>query len=69
LILDAAGRPDKWRTKAKKDHSCADRLVRETNQVFFLKSFPCLVCRKYWFEILYTRRIFSWIKQSYLRNA
>ncbi len=28
LILDAAGRPDKWRTKAKKDHSCADRLVR-----------------------------------------
>lgn len=27
LVLDAAGRPDKWRTKAKKDHSCADRLV------------------------------------------
>jgi hypothetical protein len=28
LLLDAAGRPDKWRNKAKKDHSCADRLVR-----------------------------------------
>jgi len=26
LFLDAAGRPDKWRAKAKKDHSCADRL-------------------------------------------
>ncbi|CAF1099352.1 unnamed protein product [Rotaria sordida] len=25
-VGDAAGRPDKWRTKAKKDHSCADRL-------------------------------------------
>jgi len=34
LILDAAGRPDKWRTKAKKDHSCADRLVRQENSSF-----------------------------------
>ncbi|CAF1560162.1 unnamed protein product [Adineta steineri] len=25
-VGDAAGRPDKWRTKAKKDHSSADRL-------------------------------------------
>ncbi|CAF2410531.1 unnamed protein product [Rotaria sp. Silwood2] len=25
-VGDAAGRPDKWRAKAKKDHSCADRL-------------------------------------------
>jgi len=25
-VGDAAGRPDKWRPKAKKDHSCADRL-------------------------------------------
>ena len=29
FFVDAAGRPDKWRTKAKKDHSCADRLVRD----------------------------------------
>ncbi|UJR21062.1 hypothetical protein I4U23_024162 [Adineta vaga] len=26
FVGDAAGRPDKWRAKAKKDHSCADRL-------------------------------------------
>ncbi|CAF0825136.1 unnamed protein product [Adineta ricciae] len=26
MIGYAAGRPDKWRAKAKKDHSCADRL-------------------------------------------
>lgn len=33
LCLDAAGRPEKWAAKKKKDFSCSDRLVRSLQQL------------------------------------
>ena len=53
--LDAAGRPDKWRPKAKKDHSCADRLVKiDFSHVFIGPIDFDLVRSEYWRSIFYT---------------
>lgn len=36
--LDAAGRPEKWAAKRKKDFSCSDRLVSQINQSCYLNN-------------------------------